>query len=1579
MPRTDVPQRKLRGLTPHDITQHYASERVTAFQMEGHQLTTCLPIRRILEGHVVGPEGLPLLGSLDGSQLILQQLQFLASCATVDMKMRTSVISMEMQISDINSWRRLWENVARSIDPRRNFHRQSCDALPRVVEKKTFLSTRRRSNDLPLHALPCAGGVTTFLSMCNLFRDGKQTPLRCRTSPDLSIPGEIFIIRAVTLFHAPSERRPFFPRAGGVTTFLFTPFHAPAERPSTTQYTPQYEKSTFCLAQRNRNRRQEDRSGRGFNERFNSFTPLNAPVDHIFMQIRTDPVLKWPGKLLTDPDKRPRDKYCRFHRDHGHNTEDCYDLKRQIEELIKQGNLPRFIEKGQREGRPQGARQQRPLGEAPPRPPLGEIHVITRGMAAGGTSRSSRKAYARQIHNVLVTQKSNKKPRVEDLPITFTEEDACKVFHPHDDAHQYPPTWSDFPSDHCSHDDMPSISTNVITHKLNVNPSTTPVKQKRRVFAPERNAAVVEEVDKLLKAGFIREVYYPEWLANVVMVKKSTGKWRICVDFTDLNKACPKDSYPLPRIDQRVDSTAGHKLLSFMDAFSGYNQIQMTEEDQEKTAFITSRGLFCYKAMPFGLKNTGATYQKLVNKMFHDQIGRNVEVYVDDMLVKSKKDENHLADLKETFQALRRYNMKLNPAKCVFGVSSGKFLGFMVLQHGIEANPDKIKAILEMSPPKTVKEVQSLTGKAAALNSSALIREEERIQKPVYYTSRALRRAEERYSNMEKLAFALLISSRKLRPYFQSHPIIVLTDYPLRKAMNKLDAAGRLIQWSIEMSEFHIDYRPRTAIKAQALADFIAEFTQPWKDEGEPEEGEAWTVNIDGSSTKEMSGAGVVLISLEKDKFEYTNNEAEASQRKVELFQIPREENEAADCLARLASSGVEIDGFIEIQGRPSTEEAIVNSITINTTWMLPIIRYLKEGTLLADKTEAHKLRIRASRFQLLRGILYKMGFSRPHLRCLSPEEANYVIREVHEGVCGNHSGARSLAHKLTRAGYYWSFLLHDATQYVKACDKCQLFANVPRVPPEEITPITLPWPFAQWGPDIMGPFPVGTKQAKFLVVAIDYFTKWVEVEPSATISEKNVKGFVWKAVICRFGIPRVLISDNGKHPQPNGQVEITNRTLLKQIKTRLEGAKSKWVEELPSVLWAYRTTVRIPTKETPFKLTSGTEAIILVEIGLTTLRTTFHKEEENEGQLCLNLDLLDETREKAAQRIALYQGKMARYYNTKVKLRRFEVGDWVRRKVTQATKDSSQGKLGPNWEGPYKIIQYYRRDRQEDCSSTHQSEVRHPRGASKEEGRQGRSSSTYYHVRHPRGASKEEGRQGRSSSTYYHVRHPRGASKEEGRQGRSSSTYYHVRHPRGASKEEGRQGRSSSTYYHVRHPQGASKEEGRQGRSSSTYYHVRHPRGASKEEGCQERSSSKYCQVSHPRGAPIEEDRQERSSSICHQVRHPRGALIEEDRQERSSSIYHQVRHPRGALIEEDRQERSSSICHQVRHPRGALIEEDRQERSSSICHQVRHPRGALIEEDRQERSSIYHQVRHPRGALIEDDRLEDSSSISS
>jgi hypothetical protein len=347
---------------------------------------------------------------------------------------------------------------------------------------------------------------------------------------------------------------------------------------------------------------------------------------------------------------------------------------------------------------------------------------------------------------------------------------------------------------------------------------------------------------------------------------------------------------------------------------------------------------------------------------------------------------------------------------------------------------------------------------------------------------------------------------------------------------------------------------------------------------------------------------------------------------------------------------------------------------------------------------------------------LYKRGFSLPYLHCLDKPEAEYVMREVHEGICGNHSGARSLVHKLVRAGYYWPMMQKDAISYTRACDKCQRFENLIHSPPETLTPITAPWPFAQWGLNIMGPLPVRRRQLKFLVIGIDYFTKWVEAKSLVMITEKNVRGFLWRSIICRFGIPRTFVSNNGhqfdnspfrefcealgihnhysstSHPQANGQVEVTNRSLLKMIKTRLEGAKGLWPEELLNVLWAYRMTARTPIGETPFQLTYGTKVVIPVEIGLTNWRINHHDESSNNSQLRMNLDLLDEACDQAEAKTIAYQQKMARYHDWRVKHREFKVGDLMLRKVTFATKDPAQGKLGPTWEGPYRVIKFYRR-----------------------------------------------------------------------------------------------------------------------------------------------------------------------------------------------------------------------------------------------------------------------------------------------
>ena len=287
---------------------------------------------------------------------------------------------------------------------------------------------------------------------------------------------------------------------------------------------------------------------------------------------------------------------------------------------------------------------------------------------------------------------------------------------------------------------MTGISPTHASHRLNIAPSAKLVRQKVRRFHPDRHLVIQTEVNNLLHNGFIRAVKYLEWLANVVVVPKKGNKWRVCVDYTDLNDACPKYSFPLPRIDQIVDVSAGHGMLSFLDAFSGYHQIPMHPPDEEKTSFITPHGLYCYNVMPFGLKNAGATYQRLVAKMFRPLLGSTMEVYIDDMLVKSKQRPDHAAHLQKTFDLLREYGMKLNPLKCAFGVSAGRFLSFMVTQMGIEANPTQLKAILQSPPPSSKKGIQQLTGRLATLGRF-ISRFTDRL-KPFFTTLRGANRAE---------------------------------------------------------------------------------------------------------------------------------------------------------------------------------------------------------------------------------------------------------------------------------------------------------------------------------------------------------------------------------------------------------------------------------------------------------------------------------------------------------------------------------------------------------------------------------------------------------------------------------------------------------------------------------------------------------------------------------------------------------------------------------------------------------------------------------------------------------------------
>ncbi|XP_071727339.1 uncharacterized protein [Rutidosis leptorrhynchoides] len=426
--------------------------------------------------------------------------------------------------------------------------------------------------------------------------------------------------------------------------------------------------------------------------------------------------------------------------------------------------------------------------------------------------------------------------------------------------------------------DMTGVPCYIAEHKLNVNPALKLVVQKRRGMALDRTKWLCEEVTKLVAAGILREVQYQSWIANPVLVKKPDGSWRICIDFKDLNKACPKDNYPLSEIDLKVESLHAFPYKCFLDAARGYHQIPMAREDADKTVFHTGKGIFSYIMMPFGLINAGATYQRLIDTTFETQIGRNLEAYVDDLVIKSTMQARILDDMRETFDTLRRINMKLNPSKCSFGETEGKFLGYLVTEQGIQANPKKIAAIENMTAPKTVKEVQSLTGKLAAL-MRLLSKAAE---------SKALAGSEINYVPIEKFMYALILTSRRLRRYFQGHPVHVLTNILVKQVLTKIEISGRLAFWAVELGTYEIFYLPRNAIKGQVFADYLTEMSGELevingRTELKPVQGETWDLFTDGASCAEGAGAGLVLASPSGEEhtyalrfnFDVTNNEVE--------------------------------------------------------------------------------------------------------------------------------------------------------------------------------------------------------------------------------------------------------------------------------------------------------------------------------------------------------------------------------------------------------------------------------------------------------------------------------------------------------------------------------------------------------------------------------------------------------------------------------------------------------------------------------------------------------------------------------
>ncbi|GAU43712.1 hypothetical protein TSUD_179950 [Trifolium subterraneum] len=703
---------------------------------------------------------------------------------------------------------------------------------------------------------------------------------------------------------------------------------------------------------------------------------------------------------------------------------------------------------------------------------------------------------------------------------------------------------------------------------------------KLRRTHPDMALKIKEEVPKQIDAGFLVTSEYPQWLANIVPVPKKDGKVRMCVDYRDLNKASPKDDFPLPHIDVLVDNTAKSKVFSFMDGFSGNNKIKMAVEDREKTAFITPWGTFCYKVMHFGLTNAGT-------------------------------EEEHVEYLLKMFQRLREYQLRLNPNKCTFGVRSGKFLGFIVSQKGIEVDPDKVRAIREMPAPQTEKQVRGFLGRLNYISRFIshmaatcgpifkLLRKnqgivwtedcqkafdsikEYLIEPPILIPPVEGRPLIMYLTVLEEFMGCVLgqqdetaWAAKRLRHYLINHTTWLISKMdPIKYIFGKAALTGRIARWQMLLSEYDIEYRPDPESK--------------------------WGLIFDGAVNVYGSGIGAIIVTPKgahipftaRLQFDCTNNIAEYEACIMGI-------EEAIDL--RIKNIDIYGDSALvvnQIKGEWETRHA----------GLIPYRDYARRLLTFFNKVELHHiprdenqmadaLATLSSMYQVNR----RNEVPTISIRCLERPAYVFAAEEVVDDKP-------------------W---FHDIKM---KCHKCQIYADKIHVPPTSLNVLSSPWPFSLWGIDMIGRIePKASNGHRFILVAIDYFTKWVEAASYVNVTKQVVVRFIKNHIICRYGVPNKIITDNGTN---------LNNKMMKDLGN-------------------------------PFSLVYGMEAVLPVEVEIPSMRVLMETELA-EAEWCQNrydqLNLIEEKRMAALCHGQLYQ-----------------------RRMKQAL--TGRGKWTPNYEGPYVV-----------------------------------------------------------------------------------------------------------------------------------------------------------------------------------------------------------------------------------------------------------------------------------------------------
>lgn len=885
-----------------------------------------------------------------------------------------------------------------------------------------------------------------------------------------------------------------------------------------------------------------------------------------------------------------------------------------------------------------------------------------------------------------------------------------------------------------------------VEHRINTG-DALPVKSPLRRLSPQDREVLGKEIDSMLAKQVIKPSFSP-WASPVVMVKKKDQTYRVCLDFRRLNDITRKDSYPIPRMDDSLDSLGGAKYFSTLDLASGYWQIPVTPEDVPKTAFNTPFGLFECLTMPFGLCNGPATFQRTMDQVLGSLRWDICLVYLDDIIVFSSNFESHLERLQTVFSRLKEAGLTLKARKCHFFKRQVEYLGHIVSEEGVAPDPAKVEAVQGFPLPSNVKELRRFLGKigyyrrfiknfslvaaplhhmiqagvkfhwsdealeafqtlkdrmmssvilafprfdlpfiletdASAIGVGALLSQEvNNVERPICFASQKLSKSEQNYSVIQREILAARWALQQFRPYLLGRHFILKTDHnPLVYLRQQKHLKPTLARWALEFEEFTFEFQHRPG-KENERADALSR--APVR---EP------PVDTENSH-------------MFLDQFQ----EKKIGARTAENREIhPQQEHVSGAVTSDRYRP--EIIGFLDFSNPDNLREWVDEQLgDVYLGLLIRMIKNSEQGQALPEYTSIEDDSLKTyltlwkkGQLILKSGLLYRI--TEEGLEILVPKsKVPHILSSFHNHQTAGHLGVKKTRDRLRNCAY-WVGIDTDVADWIRSCTECQLKQRASPIPSAPLQPIQhAERPFQMMAADILSGLPETPSGNKVILVVSDYFTRWIEAFPLPDEKAETIARKLVDEIFLRFGLPEQFHTDQGRqfegtlmaeicrllgvrktataiyHPQSDGLVERFNRTLLSMLRSYVVDCPEKWDTWLPTLLFAYRTSVQQSLRKSPYEVMFGIKPRTPIEFDvLPGFRQPFA------GELA---HTLQEMRQRVLGNLRTAQERQKIHYDARQKfMSAWEEGDLVWVGLGKAPKGKFL-KLCTKYEAiPYRII----------------------------------------------------------------------------------------------------------------------------------------------------------------------------------------------------------------------------------------------------------------------------------------------------